>query len=170
MTSSFDRSKHCVYSGNARKCIQKLLRRYYDKSTADRLWEKIQLQYCEFLKDEPSLSDLKITTSIYDPILIFAWYKVIPDKPPLEDIQQDIYKSFFGSFEALGKVFDLNRKFDNRLASLVFQKANDIRVQEIRKHPDSFRMGYCNYDKEKGIVRYSFTRFLLFLFHTARYH
>ena len=131
----FDRSKHCIYSSNARKCVQKLLRRYYDKSTASLLWEKIQLQYCEFLKDEPALSDLKITTSIYDPILIFAWYKVISDKPPLEEVQQDIYKSFFGSFEAMGKVFDLNRKFDNRLASLIFQKANDIRVQEIRKHP-----------------------------------
>ena len=104
-----DLTKHKVYSKNAKKCVQKLLKRYYDEKTAFRLWEKVQLQYCEYLKDEPALKDLKITTSIYDPILIFAWYAVIPDKPALEEVQQDIYQSFFGSFELMGKVFDLNR-------------------------------------------------------------
>ena len=74
-----DLTKHKVYSKNAKKCVQKLLKRYYDEKTAARLWEKVQLQYCEYLKDEPALKDLKITTSIYDPILIFAWYKVVPD-------------------------------------------------------------------------------------------
>ena len=59
-----DRTKHKVYSKNAKKCVQKLLNRYYDKKTAVRLWEKVQLQYCEYLKDEPALKDLKITTSI----------------------------------------------------------------------------------------------------------
>ena len=68
-----DLTKHKVYSKNAKKCVQKLLRRYYGKQAAAELWEKVQLQYCEYLKDEPALKDLKITTSIYDPILIFAW-------------------------------------------------------------------------------------------------
>ena len=67
-------------------------------------------------------------------------------------------ESFFGSFEAMGKVFDLNRKLDNRLAARIFQKANDIRVEEIKTFPASFRMGSCSYDKEKGIIRYSFTQ------------
>ena len=49
-------------------------------------------------------------------ILIFAWYAFVPDKPALEEVQQDIYQSFFGSFELMGKVFDLNRKIDNKLA------------------------------------------------------
>ncbi len=153
-----DPAKHKVYSQNARKCVRKLLRRYYDEQTAETLWEKVQLQYCEFLKDEPALKDLKITTSIYDPILIFAWYAVVPDRLPLEEVQQDIYQSFFGSFDLMGKVFDLNRKMDNRLAAKIFRKANDIRVEEIKKFPASFRMGYCSYDKENGVVRYSFTQ------------
>ncbi len=153
-----DPAKHKVYSQNARKCVRKLLRRYYDEQTAETLWKKVQLQYCEFLKDEPALKDLKITTSIYDPILIFAWYAVVPDRPPLEEVQQDIYQSFFGSFDLMGKVFDLNRKMDNRLAAKIFRKANDIRVEEIKKFPASFRMGYCSYDKENGVVRYSFTQ------------
>lgn len=153
-----DLTKHKVYSKDARNCVWKLLHRYYDRQTSEQLWEKIQLQYCEYLKDEPSLNQLKITTSIYDPILIFAWYKVIPDKPSLEEVQQEIFESFFGSFTLLGKIFDLNRKLDNRLASRIFQKANDIRVEEIERFPESFRMGSCSYDKEKGIIRYSFTQ------------
>ena len=153
-----DLTKHKVYSRNAEKCVRKLLRRYYDEKTADELWEKVQLQYCEYLKDEPALAGLKITDSIYDPILIFAWYAIIPDKPPLEAVQKDIYRSFFGSFDTLGRVFNLNRKLDNRLAAWIFRKANDIRVEEISRFPESFRMGYSSYDKENGIVRYSFTQ------------
>ena len=154
----FDRTKHMVYTNNAKKCVQKLLHRYYDEQTAARLWEKVQLKYCEYLKDEPALAGLKITTSIYDPILIFAWYAVVPDKPALEEVQQDIYQSFFGSFGVMGKVFNLNRKLDNRLAASIFQKANDIRVEEIKKFPESFRMGCCAYEKEDGVIRYSFTQ------------
>ncbi len=153
-----DRTRHKVYTKNAKKCVLSLLRRCYDRKTASELWEKIQLQYAEFLKDEPALKDLKVTTSIYDPILIFAWYKVASKKPPRDEIQQEICKSFFGSFDKLGKIFDLNRRRDNRLANRIFKKANDIRVEEIRKFPDSFRMGFYAYDDRNGVVRYSFTQ------------
>lgn len=154
----FDRTKHVCYTRNAKKCVQKLLRRYYDEAMAAELWEKIQLQYCEFLRDEPPMAGAKIKVSIYDPILIFAWYKVVPVKPQLEEVQQDIFDCFMGSFDALGKIFNLNRRLDNRLASRIFQKANDIRVEEIRRFPDSFRMGSCSYDRENGAIRYSFTQ------------
>ena len=154
----FDRSKHALYTKNAKKCVMDLLHRYYDEQTTELLWEKTQLQYCEFLKDEPALGGVKITTSIYDPILIFAWYKVIPDKPALEDVQQDVFKSFMGSFETLGKVFNLNRKLDNRLAGRIFQKTSDMRIKEIGPFPASFRIGYFSYDSENGIVRYNFTQ------------
>ena len=100
----------------------------------------------------------KITVSIYDPILIFAFYAVIPDKPPLKDIQQDVYDCFMGGFDLLGKVFNLNRKPDNRLAGKIFKKTSDIREEEIKKFPGSFRMGGYDYDKENGVIRYSFTQ------------
>lgn len=153
-----DLTKHAVYTKNAKKCVQKLLSRYYDEKTASQLWEKIQLRYCEYLKAEPALGGVKITTSIYDPILVFAWYAVVPDKPPLEEVQQDIYDCFMGGFNTLGKIFNLNRKLDNKLASKIFQSANDIRVKEIEQFPESFRMGSCAYDPENGIIRYSFTQ------------
>ena len=118
----------------------------------------MQLKYAEFLKEEPALGSAKITVSIYDPILIFAWYAVVPDKPPLEDIQQDVYECFMGGFDALGKVFDLNRKLDSRLASRIFKKTSDTREKEIKELPASFRMGGYSYDKEKGTICYSFTQ------------
>ena len=154
----FDRSKHVVYTDKAKKCILKLLRRYYDEKTAEELWERIQLQYCAFLKEEPALGGVRMTVSIYDPILIFAWYKVIPVKPPPEDVQQDIYKSFMSSFDILGKIFNLNRGLDNHIASRIFQKTADLRRKEIQTFPASFRMGYYSYDQENGIVRYNFTQ------------
>lgn len=153
-----DRSKHVAYTKSAKKCVQKLLRRYYDEPTAAELWEKIQLKYVEFLEDEPALGGVKMTVSIYDPILIFAWYAVVPDKPPLEDVQQDVYDCFMSGFDKLGKVFDLNRKLDNRLANRIFKKTGDLRDKEIKKFPASFRMGSYSYDKQNGVVRYSFSQ------------
>ena len=154
----FDRTKHAVYSKNARRCVRKLLRRFYDGETAEELWERIQLQYCEYLKDEPALGGVKMTASIYDPILIFAWYAVVPDKPPLEDIQQDVFDCFMSGFGLLGKVFDLNRTGSNRLANLAFRNANDLREKEIGAYPASFRVGGYDYDRENGVVRYCFTQ------------
>lgn len=154
----FDRSKHVIYTKKAERCVRNLLRRYYDEKTSADLWNRIQLQYCSFLKDEPALGGLKLTASVYDPILIFAWYQVVPEKPPLADVQQDVFQCFMGGFETMGKVFDLNRTLDNRIASLAFKNANDTRLKEIGKFPASFRMGYYSYDKKNGIVRYSFTQ------------
>lgn len=153
-----DRRKHVIYTKKAKECVQKLLRRYYDEKTAAELWEKVQLRYVEFLKDEPALGGAKITVSIYDPILIFAWYDVVPDKPPLEEIQQDVYECFMGGFDALGKVFNLNRRLDSRLASKIFKKTSDTREKEIKDLPASFRMGGYSYDKENGAIQYCFTQ------------
>lgn len=153
-----DRSKHVLYTKKAKKCVQKLLHRYYNDQTAENLWEKVQLKYAEFLKDEPALGRAKITVSIYDPILIFAWYDVVPDKPSIEEIQQDVYDCFMGSFDTLGKVFNLNRKLDSRLASRIFKKTSDTREKEIKELPASFRMGSYSYDAENRVICYSFTQ------------
>lgn len=153
-----DLNKHVIYTKNAKKCVQKLLRRYYDEKTTAELWEKVQLKYAEFLEEEPALGSAKITVSIYDPILIFAWYTVVPDKPPIEDIQQDVYECFMGSFDALGKVLNLNRKLDNRLAGKIFKKTSDTRKAEIKKLPASFCMDSYTYDRKNGTICYSFSQ------------
>lgn len=74
-----DLARHAVYTKKAKQCVLRLLHRDYDDQTCEQLWERIQLQYCEFLRDEPPMAGAKIKISIYDPILIFAWYKVVPD-------------------------------------------------------------------------------------------
>lgn len=153
-----DRSKHVIYTKKAKACVQKLLRHNYDAETAAELWEKVQLKYAEFLEDEPALGAAKITVSIYDPVLIFAWYAVVPDKPRIEEVQQDVYDCFMGGFDALGKVFDLNRKLDSRLASRIFKKTSDTREKEIKELPASFRMESFSYDAENGAIRYCFTQ------------
>ncbi len=153
-----DLSKHVIYTKKAKKCVQVLLHRYYNDKTAEDLWEKVQLKYAEFLKDEPALGGAKITVSIYDPILIFAWYAVVPDKPSIEDIQQDVYDCFMGGFDTLGKVFNLNRKLDSRLANRIFKKTSDTREKEIENLPASFRMGSYSFDAENGAIRYCFTQ------------
>jgi len=101
---------------------------------------------------------VKMTASIYDPILIFAWYAVIPDKPPLEDVQQDVFECFMGGFDALGRLFNLNRRLDNRLANLAFKRASDLRTREIEAFPASFRMQGYAYDSRGGVVRYGFSQ------------
>ena len=83
---------------------------------------------------------------------------VVPDKPPIEEIQQDVYDCFMGSFDTLGKVFNLNRRLDSRLASKIFKKTSDTREKEIQILPASFRMGSYSYDAENGAICYSFTQ------------
>ena len=153
-----DRSKHVLYTKKAKQCVQKLLRRAYDEKTAAALWEKIQMQYATFLEEEPALGGVKMTVSIYDPILIFAWYVTVPDKPPIEDVQQEVFDCFMSAFETLGRVFDLNRKADMLLANRAFRRTSDLREKEIKEFPASFRMGFYDFDRENGVVRYSFTQ------------
>jgi hypothetical protein len=63
-----------------------------------------------------------------------------------------------GGSDALGKLFNLNRRLDNRIANLAFKKAADQRVKEIGAFPASFRMQGYTYDRQNGAVRYCFTQ------------
>ena len=65
---------------------------------------------------------------------------------PTLSSQQDIYQAFFGSFDLLGKLFSLNRKFAICLAEKIFRKANDIRIQEIQRFTMASNPGYRNID------------------------
>ena len=153
-----DLTKHALYSKKAKRCVLKLLRRYYDEKTAEALWEKIQLKYVEFLKDVPALGGLKLSSGIYDPILIFAWYVTVPDQPKMEEIQQDIYDCFMSGFDVLGKFIDLNRAPDQRIANHIFKRVNALREKELGQFPASFEMKDYAFERETGIIRYCFTQ------------
>ena len=75
------------------------------------------------------------------------------DKKTVEKLQQLLN-------EQQGAGLTVDGIFGARTEAAVraFQKANDIRVEEIRRFPGSFRMGSCSYDRENGVIRYSFTQ------------
>ena len=142
----------------AEKCLKKLLARYSTPDEAEILWEKIQLKYADFLSDEPAHKDRKVNAGIYGAILIFAWYDCVPDKPTVEEIQDDVFECFMGGFKVLGKLFDLNKPGHMKLAGRTFKSANDQRARENEKMPGGFVPGEYEYDEKNGIVRYSFLK------------
>ena len=101
-----DRKKHAVYTKSAKTCVKKLLRHCYDEKTSEEYWEQIQMQYVEYLKEAPPMAGAKIKVSIYDPILIFAWYVTVPDHPSSQVIQEEIFDCFFGSFRMGSSSYD----------------------------------------------------------------
>lgn len=154
----FDRTKHAIYTPKAKEQIQKLLARDYDSAEAETLWEKIQIQYVEYLKEEPALGGLKLSAGVYDSILVFAYYVTIPKKPALADIQEGVYEIFMGGFNSLGRIFDLNRGFDMKLAGIIFKSALKKKEKESVKFPASFHVDQFSFDKKEGIIRYGFTQ------------
>lgn len=154
----FDRSKHALYTPKAKAVIQSLLARTYAPAEADALWEKIQLQYVDYLKDEPALGGLKLSAGVYDSILVFAYYVTVPDKPALEAIQQDIFGIFMDGFDRLGKLFDLNRPLELWLAARVFGAAMRQKTKESVRFPASFHPADFSFDRQAGIIRYRFTQ------------
>ena len=89
------------------------------------------------VSDEPAHKDRKVNTSIYGAILIFAWYDCVPNKPSVEEIQDDVFECFMGGFKVLGKLFDLNKPGHMKLAGRMFKSANDQRARENEKCPEA---------------------------------
>ncbi len=54
-----DRTRHAVYTKKAKKCVLRLLHRWYDDQTCKQLWEKIQLQYRLMKKENGLLVSVK---------------------------------------------------------------------------------------------------------------
>lgn len=154
----FDRSRHALYTPKAKAVIQQLLARGYPPGQAAALWEDIQRQYVEYLKDEPALGGLALSAGVYDSILVFAYYVTVPDKPAFDAIQKDIFAVFMGGFDALGRIFDLNRRLDLRLAAAIFRAAMRKKAAEAERFPAAFHVGESYFDKEAGAIHYSFTQ------------
>lgn len=154
----FDRNRHALYTPKAKAVVQRLLARAYTPTQAEQLWEAIQLQYVDYLKDEPALGGLALSAGVYDGILVFAYYVTVPDKPPLDAIQDDIYTIFMDGFGTLGRIFDLNRRLDLRLAAAVFRAAMRKKAAEAERFPASFHVGGFSFDKAERAIRYSFTQ------------
>lgn len=57
----FDREKHVCYSEAVKKVIQDRLKKQFPEQEAEKLWEKIQQKYVEYLKTLPYLGGTKDT-------------------------------------------------------------------------------------------------------------
>ena len=90
--------------------VKEWLVKRYGKKQAYKIWKNTKAKYSEYLNDMPDIGGPKNghADAIYGGQLIFAWYSSLPDQPPIEEIQDFVNRLFFGSFEKVGKVFDLN--------------------------------------------------------------
>ena len=156
----FDRKKHILYSCHGEKIIRKRLIQDYGEVRAQALWEQTQFQYAEFLKDAPDVGGKRNShaTGIYDSLLFFAYYTILPEKPSLTDLQPLSAKLFMASFKTLGKLFNMNRRGELKLLSKVFQKVGDKDRKSEAHYPDSFKMINELFDAENCVIRYRFTQ------------
>ena len=71
-----DLKKHVIYSPLMEKIVKEHLQKKYDGADTSLMWEKVRLQYANFLKDLPYLGGKKNTHKetggTYDCIMIFA--------------------------------------------------------------------------------------------------
>ena len=143
-----------------RKSIKKWLRERYGKEQAIEIWQKTEEQYNEYLKELPDYGGKENGHSkdIYGSILVFAWYTVLPDNPPVSELQDFVSNLFFGSFVKFGKVFDLNRPFNMKIINMIFKKSGDGDRRDILRYPAGFKNVYEPYDEVNHIARYHFTQ------------
>lgn len=157
----FDRKKHCLYSGKSKRLIRKYLSEEFGKERAEKLWEKIQLKFVEYVNDCPDMGGKKNShaAAIYGSLLVFAFCETaVPDKR-IEELQPLIYKIFMeDSFKMLGKIFDLNKPSHIKLADRIFAMSGRKDQEQARQYPAGFHTVTEPFDEEHQAVRYHFTQ------------
>jgi len=156
----FDRTKHVCYSKQAKAAVLKYLSEHYP-GEEDKLFERIQLKYVEFLLDQPYLGGKKSTHNgaggTYDSILVFACYDVLDRKIEINDIYELCNSVFMQSFEKMGKVFNCNHPCVMRLMQKVFESVAKGDDKALAEGAETYIMKVEPYDKTQG-VRYRFDR------------
>lgn len=155
-------TKHMQLSDMPQFCaeIEKWLKKRYGEAEGTKLWNATSRQYDQYLEDLPDYGGKKAShaLSIYGSIVIFSMYPLLPDHPPVEELQELVTGLFMSGFVRLGKVFNLNRSLDMRLINTVFQAVGDKDRKQFAQHP----AGFCNvsepYDKKSHAARYHFTQ------------
>lgn len=157
----FDQKKHCLYPAKGKKLVREYLRREFGDERAEILWEKIQLQYAEYVKDCPDVGGKKNNhaAAIYGSMFVFAFCEMaVPDKS-VEELQPLIYKIFMeDSFKILGRIFDLNKPSHMKLANKVFMKSGQTDQVQAKRYPAGFIAVTEPFDEVHQAVRYHFTQ------------
>lgn len=158
---NFDRKKHICYSKRVKKIINEYLLRHYSETESKNKWEKIQLQYVEFLKDLPYLGGKKSghngTGGTYDCIAIFAYYEVLKEKTSINELYEMNNKTFLPSFQALGKIVNANSPIMLRILNMAFVSTAKKDSKNSDERPTGYIMNAEPFDKNRGIY-YQFER------------
>ena len=142
------------------KPVKEWLNKRYGTEQGTEIWEKTEDQYNAYLPDLPDYGGKKNghAMAIYGGLLIFALYPVLPDQPPISELQDFVSDLFMGHFVKLGKIFNLNRSSNMWLINKIFKKSGDGDRRDALKYPCGFINVEEPYDKENHVARYHFTQ------------
>ena len=151
----FDRTCHVIYSKQCKKEILKKIALHYPPREQEKVWERVQLKYAEFLSDwRTDLGGKKNFHNgkggNYDCIALMAYYVVCKEKTSLEEIEKMEGNLFLPAFRLM-KFVDCNKPFFKKLMYRSFQNAK----KQCDKWGD-FKMNLAPFDPEKPIY-YEFT-------------
>ena len=153
---SFDRTCHVLYSKPCKKQIQQKIALHYPPEQQEEIWEQVQLQYVDFLKDwRTDLGGKKNfhngAGGNYDCIALMSYYVVCKGVTSLAEIEEMEGELFLPAFRKL-RFVDVNKPFWKRLLHRAFLTA--------KKRCDrwgDFVMHVAPYEADKPIY-YEFTQ------------
>ena len=150
-----NRSCHALYTKPCKKQIQAKIALHFPKERQDAVWEQVQLQFVDFLKDwRTDLGGSKNFHNgrggTYDCIALMAYYVVCKDVTSLEEIEEMEGNLFLPAFRKL-RFVDCNKPFFKKLMYRVFLNAK----KQCDKWGD-FQMTVAPFDPDQPIY-YEFT-------------
>ncbi len=151
----FDRRYHVLYSKECKEVILKKIALHYPAEKVDEVFEAVQIQYSDYLKDYRTDLGGKDNfhngvAGTYDCIALFAYYTVCQDKTSFTEIEDMNNSLFLPEFRKLGFV-DCNKELYRRLMHMSFK----IAEKKCGKLND-YTMKVSPYHKGEPI-RYEFT-------------
>jgi len=152
---NFDRTCHVLYTKPCKKQIRAKIALHYPLSQQEAVWERVQLQYVDFLKDwRTDLGGKKNFHNgkggTYDCIALMAYYVVCKEVTTLSEIEEMEGNLFLTAFRKL-KFVNANRPCIKKLLYRAFVNA--------KKQCDTwgdYEMHLAPFEKDKPIY-YEFT-------------
>ena len=151
----FDRACHTLYSKPCKAQIREKIVRHYPPAQREAVWERVQRQYVDFLKDwRTDLGGKKNFHNgkggTYDCIALMSYYVVCRTETTLSEIEEMEGALFLPAFRML-KFVDCNRPFWKKMLHRAFAAS--------KKKCDpwgDYQMHVAPYDPKKPIY-YEFT-------------
>ena len=130
----------------------------YGKAQADAVWRQTEADYDAYLTELPDYGGKKNghANAIYGGLLIFALIPLLPDHPPIGELQGFVQELFMAPFTKLGKVFDLNRSADMWLIDKVFRRSGNRDRRDAVRYPAGFVNEDRPYDRKNHAAGYRF--------------